>query len=233
MLTSRRASRQPGPRAGGLRRCDDRDGGSTVPHRSSSGGRDRPDEDDDQDEEYPRHRYPDVLGGRPPARRNEPDEHGEHRVGVPRLPTNMVVPMIRRRTRWLTTFSASVVVKPAPLIADLAWNAALSGGTPVAIEAPGATFVKATEMTATRMRDSIESRPLGFASCSTPPVLPPPPSCSRLDIPATPGSPPTRQLRRGSLADRRPSSHAARLVRPHRDLDAVAGPELGHQTRQM
>jgi len=40
------------------------------------------------------------------------------RVGVPRLPTNIVVEMILRLVGWLITLSVSVVVKPAPLNAD-------------------------------------------------------------------------------------------------------------------
>ncbi len=34
------------------------------------------------------------------------------KVGVPTVPTNMVVEMMRRRSGWLTTLSDSVVVNP-------------------------------------------------------------------------------------------------------------------------
>jgi len=70
-------------------------------------------------------------------------------VGVPRLPTNIVVPIIFRRAGWFTTFSASVVVNPAPLKAERAWKDATSGGRPVAISAPAAMRVNAIDSTAT------------------------------------------------------------------------------------
>ncbi len=70
-------------------------------------------------------------------------------VGVPTLPTNIVVAMMRRRSGWLTTFSVSDVVKPAPLKAERAWNAATSGGVPVAIRAPVASRTNTMETTAT------------------------------------------------------------------------------------
>ena len=63
-------------------------------------------------------------------------------VGVPTVPANIVVEMMRRRSGWFTTLSDSAVVNPAPLIADRAWNDAASGGRPVAMRAPVASWVK-------------------------------------------------------------------------------------------
>ena len=70
-------------------------------------------------------------------------------VGTPRLPTNIAVEISLRRAGWLTTFSASEVVNPAPVKAERAWKAATSGGVPVATSAPVTSRVNSREMVAT------------------------------------------------------------------------------------
>ena len=68
---------------------------------------------------------------------------------MPALPASISHMMMRRRTGCLTTDSDSVVVKPAPLKADRAWNRAASLERPVAVRATVATRVTTRESTST------------------------------------------------------------------------------------
>lgn len=62
-------------------------------------------------------------------------------VAIPMLPSSISDMTIRRRTGWLTTDSASLVVKPAPVKAERTWKRTASRDNPVAIKAMAAMRV--------------------------------------------------------------------------------------------
>lgn len=62
-------------------------------------------------------------------------------VIIPAFPTSMRVMMILRRKGCPVTLSASRVVKPTPVSADLAWNLAACLDKPVCIREMDATLV--------------------------------------------------------------------------------------------
>ncbi len=66
-------------------------------------------------------------------------------VTTPAAPSSISCRTMRRRTGWLTTDSDSLVVKPAPLNADRAWNRAMSRESPVAVSITVATRVMMIE----------------------------------------------------------------------------------------
>jgi hypothetical protein len=70
-------------------------------------------------------------------------------VTRPALPSSMRIITTRRRTGWVTTASASLVVNPVPASADRAWKRAASWDMPVSTSARVATRVITSEMTAT------------------------------------------------------------------------------------
>src|SRR4051794_20246373 len=70
-------------------------------------------------------------------------------VTIPALPSSMRTITTRRRTGWLTTLSASLVVKPTPDSAERAWKRALSRDMPVSVRAIVATRVMSSETTTT------------------------------------------------------------------------------------
>src|SRR3954471_16431729 len=68
-------------------------------------------------------------------------------VTIPALPSTTSHRTMRRRTGWLTTDSASLVVKPTPKNADRAWNRATSRERPVwtSAEVPTRVISRLTE----------------------------------------------------------------------------------------
>ncbi len=74
---------------------------------------------------------------------------------MPAAPSSISWSTIRRRTGWLTTDSDSLVVKPAPLKADRAWNRAMSRDSPVAVSITVATRVITMETVMTASSETM------------------------------------------------------------------------------